>query len=88
MKTTILEREDDTRRLKVRFEQDDIVHDRFVNGCYDAGGAFDAQATDARITEVARGVAVKISVGAITNPPPPVEIEAAPAVEPTDSDEA
>ncbi|MFD1949901.1 hypothetical protein ACFSGX_03845 [Sphingomonas arantia] len=87
MKTTILERDNDTRKLKVRFEQDDVVHDRFVNGCY-KGNTFDKAATDARIADVARGVAYKIGVGVVTNVveqpmPEPLEAPAEP-VAPTE----
>lgn len=55
-----------TRTVKVTFSQGDIVHERTVNACLDEGGEYDAAATEARVAEVARGVAHKIALGVIT----------------------
>jgi hypothetical protein len=37
-----------------------------VNVCYDSDGNYDEAATDIRISEVARGVEIKIASGAIS----------------------
>lgn len=59
-----------TRTVEVTFTQGEIVHKRSVNACHDAAGDYDAAATEARVGEVARGVAHKIALGVITNAPP------------------
>jgi hypothetical protein len=76
MQTTIGAFDAATKSVPVTFVHDapsgeTITHDRAVNACLDESGSYDAEATTARVEEVARGVAVKIAVGAITNPPPP-----------------
>ncbi|MHA6717902.1 hypothetical protein ACX40Y_00495 [Sphingomonas sp. RS6] len=53
----------------VTFEHAGVTHTRDVNICLNAKGKYDAPATEARIEDVARGVAVKIAAGAITNQP-------------------
>lgn len=58
------------RTVEVTFTQGEIVHKRSVNACHDAAGDYDAAATEARVGEVARGVAHKIALGVITNAPP------------------
>ncbi|WP_028965371.1 hypothetical protein [Sphingomonas phyllosphaerae] len=57
-----------TRTVHVTFEQGAIEHKRAVNACLDAEGSYDEAATAARVHDVARGVAQKILVGAITEP--------------------
>lgn len=64
-----------TRTVPVTFTMGDIAHSRDVNACHDAAGEYDAAATADRVDQVAAGVAAKISVGAITNPPDPVPVE-------------
>lgn len=59
--------------VNVTFEHDGITHTRDVNACLTPKGKYDAAATEARIADVAAGVEVKISAGAITNPPPALE---------------
>lgn len=58
-----------TRRVAVTFTAGDIVHNRHVNAVTDANGKYDRKATAARVEEVARGVAQKISLGVIVAPP-------------------
>jgi len=57
------------RVVPVTFTRGELVHKRDVNACYDADGDYDAAATAERVDQVALGVAVKMDVGAITNPP-------------------
>lgn len=57
------------RTVAVTFTDGDIVHSRTVNACVTEAGTYDAQATRDRIASVALGVATKIRVGAIVNPP-------------------
>jgi len=61
--------ESTVKDVKVRFTCDrrDIVHERFVNVCYDAVGAYDAEATLVRIGEVLGGVEHKMLVGVISS---------------------
>ena len=60
--------ETDCRDVQVRFTCDDTdcVHERSVNVCFDADGAYDAAATLVRVDEVAMGVEQKIACGAIS----------------------
>lgn len=60
--------ESECRDVQVRFTCGDTgcVHERSVNVCLDADGAYDADATAVRIGEVANGVAHKIACGAIS----------------------
>ena len=67
-----------TRTVPVTFTQGDIVHQRSVNACLDEAGQYDAAATEARVADVARGVAHKIALGVIT---------AAPSAEPEATEE-
>lgn len=69
MKTKINSVNTDTGTASVTFEHEGITHTRDVNICRNAKGKYDAGATEARIADVAAGVAVKIAAGAITNPP-------------------
>lgn len=69
MKTTIGVYAAATRDVPVKFESGEIVHERRVNACHDSTGTYDAEATAQRVTDVARGVAAKIAVGAIVNVP-------------------
>jgi hypothetical protein len=79
MKTTIGDYDAATKTVPVTFEEGDVTHERSVNACHDEAGSYDATATAARVADVARGVAVKIGLGVITNKP--AEPEAAPAAE-------
>lgn len=67
MKTTIGRYDASSRTVPVTFESGDVRHDRAVNACLTEDGRYDRKATVARVAEVARGVAAKISVGAISN---------------------
>ena len=60
--------ETDCRDVQVRFTcgDTDCVHERSVNVCFDADGAYDAAATLVRVGEVAMGVEQKISCGVIS----------------------
>jgi hypothetical protein len=64
----IITEETPCRDIQVRFTcgDTDCVHERSVNVCFDAEGAYDADATDIRIGQVANGVANKIACGVIT----------------------
>lgn len=54
--------------IQVRFtcSDTDKTHERSVNVCFDADGAYDAEATAVRIGEVAMGVGHKIAAGVIS----------------------
>lgn len=67
MQITIAPYEADAHCVSVTFELDGITHTRTVNACFDAAGVYDAAATDARVAEVAEGVANKIALGVITS---------------------
>ena len=56
------------RDVKVKFTCDhsNYVHERRVNVCFDADGAYDAAATLVRIGAVGMGVEQKIACGAIS----------------------
>lgn len=54
------------RDVQVTFTKGEITHTRNVNVCFDADGAYDADATLMRIEEVARGVEQKIAAGVIS----------------------
>lgn len=56
------------RDIKVKFTCEDSgsVHERTVNVCFDAEGAYDHEATLARVGEVAMGVGHKIAAGVIS----------------------
>jgi hypothetical protein len=69
MKITIGGYDADTRTVPVTFEHQGVTHARSVNACHDADGGYDASATADRVAQVALGVAAKIAVGAIANPP-------------------
>jgi hypothetical protein len=60
--------ETDCRDVQVRFTcgNTDCVHERSVNVCFDADGAYDAAATLVRVGEVAMGVEQKIACGVIS----------------------
>lgn len=66
-----------TRDVPVTFTLGDIVHKRRVNAVYDAAGQHDRKATEARVAEVAAGVAHKIESGAIKLEPAETETESA-----------
>ena len=58
----------DCRDIQVKFtcSETDCVHERSVNVCFDADGAYDHENTLVRIGEVGSGVAHKIAVGVIS----------------------
>lgn len=66
----------DTRSVPVTFTKGGIVHKRDVNAVLKEDGSYDRAATKARVEEVAQGVAQKIDLGVITNPPPEPELPA------------
>lgn len=66
----------ETRSVPVTFRYRDVTHPRNVNAVLTEAGDYDEEATTERVFEVADGVAHKINVGAITNPPPPPAPEA------------
>lgn len=63
----------DTRSVPVTFTSGDIVHKRSVNAVLKNDGSYDKAATKARVEDVGLGVAQKIALGVITNPPPEPE---------------
>lgn len=65
-----------TRTVPVTFTSGEIVHKRSVNAVLKDDGSYDKAATKARVEEVALGVAHKIELGVITNPPPEPEASA------------
>jgi hypothetical protein len=72
-----------SRSVPVNFDANGVEHDRRVNACHDKTGAYDAQATIARVEQVALGVAVKMDLGVITaaaEPAPASVEEDAPAI--------
>lgn len=71
----------ETRTVPVTFTSGEIVHKRDVNAVLKDDGSYDRVGTKARVEEVAKGVAHKIELGVITNPPPEPELPA--PVEPT-----
>jgi hypothetical protein len=60
--------ESDCLDIQVRFtcSETDCVHERSVNVCFDADGAYDHDNTLVRIGEVGNGVAHKIACGVIS----------------------
>ena len=52
--------------IQVEFTDGSTTHTRMINVCYDSEGNYDEEATDERISEVARGVEIKIAAGAIS----------------------
>jgi len=59
-----------SRTVPVTFTAGDLVHKRAVNAVLKENGSYDRAATKERVDEVALGVAHKIALGVITNPPP------------------
>lgn len=59
--------EGENTTVEVTFTDGTITHTRGVNAVF-TDGAYDAEATEIRVSEVARGVEHKIAVGAITAP--------------------
>lgn len=55
-------------RVKFTCEDSGCVHERSVNVCFDAEGAYDHEATLVRVGEVAMGVGHKIAAGVISTP--------------------
>lgn len=71
MRITIGDYNPESIAVPVTFETDTVTHERTVNACLDGAGNYDPAATAERVSEVARGVARKIELGAIVNPPAP-----------------
>jgi len=72
--------EGDARIVGVMFTDGVVTHNRSVNAVF-TDGAYDADATEERVCEVARGVENKIACGAISEAaeePGPAEDEPAP----------
>jgi len=63
----------ETRSVPVTFTSGEIKHERRVNAVLKNDGSYDRAATKERVSEVALGVAQKIELGVITNPPPEPE---------------
>lgn len=65
-----LSSEVDCRDIKVKFTCADsgCTHERTVNVCFDADGAYDHEVTLVRVQEVANGVGHKIAAGVISIP--------------------
>ena len=59
-----------SRTVPVTFTSGEIRHERTVNAVLKSDGSYDKTGTKARVEEVAQGVAHKIKLGVITNPPP------------------
>lgn len=59
----------ETRAVPVTFTSGEIVHKRDVNAVQKADGSYDKVATQARVEEVAMGVAHKIAAGVIAAAP-------------------
>jgi len=57
--------EGENKSVDVTFTDGTITHTRGVNAVF-TDGAYDTEATEIRVSEVARGVEHKIAVGAIT----------------------
>ena len=70
MKTTIGKFDPKTRTVPVTFTHAAVRPKRAVNACLDDQGAYDAEATRARVADVAQGVAHKIEIGVIGAEPP------------------
>lgn len=64
----------DSRTVPVTFTSGDLKHERAVNAVLKHDGSYDKAATKARVEEVGQGVAHKIALGVITNPPPAPEL--------------
>lgn len=70
--------EGENTTVNVSFTDGTITHERSVNAVF-TDGSYDADATEIRVGEVARGVEHKIAVGVITEssgeaaPTPPTE---------------
>ena len=64
----------DSRTVPVTFTSGDVKHERTVNAVTKDDGSYDKAATKARVEEVGQGVAHKIALGVITNPPPAPEL--------------
>lgn len=58
------------RDIKVRFQYNDVIHERNINVCFDEDGNYDEEQTDARIEQIANSVKYKIEVGVISSPEP------------------
>ena len=61
--------EGENKTVDVSFTDGTITHNRQVNAVF-TDGVYDAEATETRVAEVAKGVEHKIAVGVVTNPDP------------------
>jgi hypothetical protein len=73
MQITIGKFDRSSSSVPVTFEHKGVRHERSVNACLTDKGRYDEEATAARVDDVAAGVAHKIELGVITNPPEPEE---------------
>ena len=64
--TKTVTEEKDCKDIEVEFTDGSSTHTRETDVCYDSEGNYDEEATDERISEVARGVEIKIAAGAIS----------------------
>ena len=64
------------RTVPVTFTSGDVKHERTVNAVLKDDGSYGKAGTKARVEEVAQGVAYKIALGVITNPPSAPELPA------------
>ena len=64
----------DETSVEVTFTDGTVTHQRGVNAVF-TDGAYDADATEVRVAEVARGVENKIAVGVISQPEETTEEE-------------
>lgn len=76
MQTDIGSYDPATRQVSVSFTVGELVHKRAVNACL-KNGEYDPAATADRVAQVARGVAVKMDLGVITEQPEPEALPAA-----------
>ncbi|MDR7101457.1 hypothetical protein [Croceicoccus sp. BE223] len=65
MRTQIRAYDPETRTVPVTFSHRGKIHRRAVNAVLDDAGAYDRDATRARVAEVAQGVEAKIDAGLI-----------------------
>lgn len=66
MKITINALEENERVVCVKFEYNDVTHERNVNAVF-TDGVYDEEATAKRVEQVAAGVKIKIDSGIIQN---------------------
>jgi len=80
MQTTIGDFDPATHQVEATFVGADsageaVTFRRQVNACLDKAGAYDPEATQERVAQVALGVQAKMALGVVTNAPPPSAAE-------------